>query len=129
MLNVLKKIYDRYFHDEEAVILLFLIFGFLLVMLFMGGILAPVIAAPRPRIFITRCCFEISKFWFIASFFCFNKLYFINFRFGDRSRILMPLVLDQLSNLGGIFHRLYKLYKIIYKGCRKVIHHSYPLHK
>ena len=45
MFNVLKKIYDRYFHDEEAVILLFLILGFLLVMLYMGGILAPVIAA------------------------------------------------------------------------------------
>lgn len=45
MVAVLRKWLDRFFADEEALILLVLIFGVLLMIVTMGGVLAPVIAS------------------------------------------------------------------------------------
>ena len=100
MLNVLKKIYDRYFHDEEAVILLFLIFSFLLVMLFMGGILAPVIAALVLAFLLQGVVLKFQNLGLShllsVSISCILLILGLVIGLG----ILMPLVLDQLSNLG-----------------------------
>ena len=45
MKKLLYDFYDRYFHDEESVILLILLTSGLIVLLFLGGVLAPVITA------------------------------------------------------------------------------------
>ena len=45
MVAVIKKWLDQFFADEEALILLLLIFGCLLLVITMGGVLAPVIAS------------------------------------------------------------------------------------
>ena len=45
MLNILKKWYERNFHDEEAAILLLMLLAGVVVVLLLGEILAPVIAA------------------------------------------------------------------------------------
>ncbi len=100
MLNVLKKIYDRYFHDEEAVILLFLIFSFILMMVFMGGILAPVIASLVLAFLLQGVVIKFQDLGlshlFSVSISCILLILGLILGLG----VLMPLVLDQLSNLG-----------------------------
>ncbi|MCH8552231.1 MAG: AI-2E family transporter [Natronospirillum sp.] len=45
MLKVIERVYQRYFSDEEAIILAFVLLGAMLVVWLFGAILAPVIAA------------------------------------------------------------------------------------
>lgn len=45
MRKLLRDFYDRYFHDEESIILIILLIVGLSVLLFLGGVLAPLIAA------------------------------------------------------------------------------------
>ena len=45
MKKLLNDFFDRYFHDEESIILLLLLSAGLAVLLMLGGVLAPLIAA------------------------------------------------------------------------------------
>lgn len=99
MFNVLKKWYDRNFHDEEAVVLLLLIVVGIGVVIGFGSILTPVIAALVLAFLMQGVVSQLERLGLphIFAVSISSAMLVVTLIVG--LIILMPLTLDQLSNL------------------------------
>lgn len=99
MFNVLKKWYDRNFHDEEAVVLLMILIIGVSIVIWLGGILAPVIAALVLAFLLQGVVSQLERFRtpHIIAVSISSAILVIILVVG--LIVLMPLALDQLSNL------------------------------
>lgn len=111
MINVLKKWYDRNFHDEEAVVLLLiLILGVSIIVLF-GSILAPVIAAMVLAFLLQGVVTQLTRFGVphILSVSLSSAILVVSLVVS--LIVLLPLALDQLANLVQELPRLITLFQ------------------
>lgn len=99
MVTVLRKWLDHFFADEEALILLVLIFGALLMVVTMGGVLAPVIASIIFAFLMQGLIVQLQKRkvprWsaIAIAFVVFMSMFF------SVLFLLLPLVWQQLATL------------------------------
>ena len=99
MLNVLKKWYDRNFHDEEAIILLLILVAAGGIIVGLGGILSPVIAALVLASLLQGVVAQLERFRLphLVAVSMSSAILVMSLVVG--LIVLMPLALDQLSNL------------------------------
>ncbi|MDG2035839.1 MAG: AI-2E family transporter [Pseudomonadales bacterium] len=99
MLNVLKKWYDRNFHDEEAIILLLILIVSAAIIIGFGGILTPVIAALVLAFLLQGIVAQLEalRLPHLAAVSLSSAILVVSLVVGFI--VLMPLALDQLSNL------------------------------
>ena len=99
MLNVLKKWYDRNFHDEEAIILLLILVVAAAIIVGFGGILSPVIAALVLAFLLQGIVAQLERFRLphLVAVSMSSAILVVSLVVG--LIVLMPLALDQLSNL------------------------------
>ena len=99
MLQVLKKWYERHFHDEQAVVLLLLLLVLAAVIIFFGGILAPVIAALVLAFLLQGVVFHLERLNCPHLLAVSLSSAFLVFLLILGLIIVLPLALDQLTNL------------------------------
>ena len=99
MLNVLKKWYDRNFHDEEAIILLLILIVSAAIIIGFGAILTPVIAALVLAFLLQGIVAQLEHFRLphLAAVSLSSAILVVSLIVG--LIVLMPLALDQLANL------------------------------
>lgn len=99
MFSVLKKWYDRNFHDEEAIVLLLILLVGVVAVIWVGAILAPVIAALVMAFLLQGVVAKLEQFRLphIVAVSLSSAFLLISLIVG--LIVLMPLALDQLSNL------------------------------
>ena len=99
MLNVLKKWYDRNFHDEEAIILLLILIVSAAIIIGFGAILTPVIAALVLAFLLQGIVAQLEHFRLphLAAVSLSSAILVVFLIVG--LIVLMPLALDQLANL------------------------------
>lgn len=99
MLNVLKKWYERYFHDEQTVVLFLLLLVLGMAVIFFGSILAPVIAALVLAFLLQGVVVQLERFKSPHLLAVSLSSAFLVFLLIVGLIIIMPLALDQLTNL------------------------------
>ncbi len=99
MFNVLKKWYDRNFHDEEAVVLLLILIVGVIIILLFGQIFAPVIAALVLAFLLQGVVAQLTR-WHLPHLAAVTlSTAMLVLLLGVAFVVLLPLALDQLSNL------------------------------
>ena len=99
MLKVLKKWYERHFHDEQAVVLLLLLLVLTAVIIFFGGILAPFIAALVLAFLLQGVVFQLERLNCPHLLAVSLSSAFLVLLLIIGLIIVLPLALDQLTNL------------------------------
>ena len=123
MLNIVRSWVDKYFSDEEAVVLFILLIAGLAVVILVGGMLAPVIASMVLAFVLQGLVSKlvarsVNEKWAIFDVF----LLFIGLFFGFLF-FLLPLVLGQVTDLVKEFPRMFsELQSYI-----KLLPQEYPL--
>jgi len=99
MLNVLKKWYERSFHDEEAVVLVLVLLVGVALLLLLGEILTPVIAGLVLAFLLQGLVTQLTRFncpHLVAVVVAFVMLVVIE---ASAVFLLLTLLLDQMNNL------------------------------
>lgn len=108
MLQVLRQWVDRYFGEEEAIMLSLILLGSVLVIVSIGGILTPAIAALIIAFMLQGLVDRLESWsiphWFAVSFATFILLTLLGVMF----LYLLPVVWQQLVKLAGEIPRMLK---------------------